>query len=165
MKSLVYGPTEWNTCLTRNDTQMMPWCQLSPKTPWLKCWSNRTRGPHKLECATFPPRRSTTKDFIEWGQRGREGATRALCHAKCGQATRCTKCQGIWVVVSQHLSEAVGTRHKRVRTALLEWATATIHLTSYVEIAKVYTEQVQSQVVARTQGALPKETFTKWRCS
>ena len=38
-----------------------------------------------------------------------------------------------------------------------EWASATIHLSNFADIAQVFTEQVQAQVVARTQGALSKE--------
>ena len=40
---------------------------------------------------------------------------------------------------------------------MAEWASATIHLSSFADIAQVFTEQVQAQVVARTQGALPRE--------
>ena len=39
---------------------------------------------------------------------------------------------------------------------MAEWASATIHLSSYGEIRQVFFEQVQAQVMARTQGALPR---------
>ena len=59
---------------------------------------------------------------------------------------------------SQVLSEAAGTGLRcRVRAAMAEWATTTIHLATIQDVARVLTEQVVAQVVARTQGVLPKE--------
>ena len=40
---------------------------------------------------------------------------------------------------------------------MAEWATATIHLAAIQGVARVFTEQVLAQVVARTRGALPLE--------
>ena len=95
--------------------------------------------------------------YITWTSRA--GATRAIQHAEYGKAQRRDKRQGIWVLGSQVLSEAAGTGlRRRVRAAVAEWATATIHFVTIQDVARVFTERVLAQVVARTQGALPTDT-------
>ena len=75
-----------------------------------------------------------------------------------GQAKQCTKRQVIWLLGSQVQAEATRMGLRRIiRAAVTEWATATIQLTRMQDIAQVYTEHVVAQVVARTQGALPRE--------
>ena len=65
--------------------------------------------------------------YIHW--RGVTGATRALRHAEYGQAKCRTKQR---VLGSQVPNEVVGTRLRhRVRAAIAEWATVTIHLTHF----------------------------------
>ena len=55
----------------------------------------------------------------------------------------------------QVLSKAVGAGlRRRVRMAVAKWATATIHLATIQDVARVFREQVLVQVVARKQGAL-----------
>ena len=39
---------------------------------------------------------------------------------------------------------------------MADWATTTIHLTAIQDVARVFTEQVVAQLVARTQGVLPR---------
>ena len=64
----------------------------------------------------------------------------------------------MWLLGSQVLSEAAGTGLKRrVRGAVAEWATTTIHLAAVRDVARVFTEQVLAQVLARTRGAFPSE--------
>ena len=88
--------------------------------------------------------------YITWS--GQAGATKASI------AQRRDKRRGIWVLGNQVLSEAAGTGlRRRVRGAVAEWATATIHLAAVQDVVRVFTEQVLAQVVARTRGALPSE--------
>ena len=94
--------------------------------------------------------------YISW--RTGHGTTKALRHTEYGQARRRTKRQGLWILGSQVVSDAAGTElRRRVREAVTEWASAMIHLSGFADIAQVFTEQVQAQTVARTQGALPCE--------
>ena len=108
----------------------------------------------------FRVRHVPTKEeylYITWS--GQVGVTKAIRHAEYGKAQRRDKRRGIWVLGSQVLSEAAGTRlRRRVRGALAEWATATIHLAAAQDVARVFTEQVLAQVVAQTRGELPSET-------
>ena len=58
----------------------------------------------------------------------------------------------------QVLGEAVGKGlRRRVRGPVAEWVTTTIHLAAIHDVARVFTEQVLAQVVARTRGALPSQ--------
>ena len=86
------------------------------------------------------------------------GVTKATQHTEYGKAQRRDKRRGIWVLGSQVLNEAAGTGlRRRVQGAVADSATATIHLAAVRDVARVFTEQVQAQVVARTRGALPSE--------
>ena len=52
----------------------------------------------------------------------------------------------------------LGTRlWNRVRAAVVEWASATIHVMRMRDVAEVFTEQVLAQLPAHTQGVLPGE--------
>ena len=65
--------------------------------------------------------------YITWSSQA--GATKAIQHAEYGKAQRRGKRRGIWVPGSHVLSEAAGTgMRRRVRGAVAEWATTTIHL-------------------------------------
>ena len=85
------------------------------------------------------------------------GATMARHHAKYGKAQRRAKRDSILVTGSQVLDEAAGTGLRRkVRAAMAEWATTTIHRAPIQGVARLFTEQVLAQVLARTQGAPPR---------
>ena len=69
---------------------------------------------------------------MDWGCTEVMGASRVIHHMEYAQSARHTKKQGIWILRSQMLGEAPGTRvHRRVRAAVSEWVSVTIHLTSY----------------------------------
>ena len=56
----------------------------------------------------------------------------------------------------QVLSAAAGIGlRRRVRGAVVELATTTIHLAAVEDVARVFTERVLAQLVAKTRGALP----------
>ena len=77
--------------------------------------------------------------YITWT--GRAGATKAVRHAEYGKAQRRDTRRGIWVLGSQVLSEAAGTALRRkVRAEVVEWATATIHLATIQDVARVFAE-------------------------
>ena len=89
--------------------------------------------------------------YIMWT--GRVGTTMAIRHAEYGNAQRRAKLQGIWVLGSQVLSEAAGTGlGRRIRAAVAEWATATIHLATIRDVARVFTEQVVARVWPGRRG-------------
>ena len=93
---------------------------------------------------------------IRWNSRA--GATKAIRHTEYGKAQRRDKRRGMCVLGSHVLSEAAGTElRRRVRGAVAEWATTTIHLAAIQDVARVFTEQVLAQVVAWTRGALSSE--------
>ena len=72
---------------------------------------------------------SSKEEYLCITWTGRVETTKAIRHAEYSKAHRRPKHQGIWVLGSQVLSEAAGTGlRRRVRAALAEWATATIHL-------------------------------------